>query len=69
MKPAKKKKWVPKMCEPYYLINWNLFEVYKWAFSNDYTDRKHIKNGNCFRTKAQAKSALDKVKRILRGAR
>lgn len=63
-------RWKPKMGESYWIVyikslNTHL-DIHTWhTWVNDGIDIGHWKNGNCFKTKEQAKEANQKVKTLL----
>lgn len=57
-------RWKPKCGETYYYANsdGNVADV---PWTDDGFDHDHYKHGNCFRTKAEAKAAAEKVEKLL----
>ena len=61
----KGKVWKPEIGERYYCIRcdtWNMINSYNW--NDDSYDKRCYEIGNCFRTKEEAKFALEKQKVI-----
>ena len=63
-------KWKPSTGEYFYYVEffyWGGFVVGKDTWVNSVHDGLVYRNGNCFKTKAEAEKMLKEIKKLLRG--
>ena len=60
----KEMKWEPKKGEEFYSFNGRKMVTEKWA--GHYMDLERLDIGNCFKTKSECESAIEKIKEILK---
>jgi hypothetical protein len=58
-------KWVPKENEAYWFITCDI-KPFDTKNNNSSDDKEMIKAGNCFKTKSECESAIEKIKNVLK---